>query len=122
MGAALLFRSIQARLSSEARTFGPDTSTLNKNMKSAYELAMERLQKQSPSSQLTEDQKSQIAELDSVYKAKKAERELFLRGEIAKAQGKGDLMEADELQQQLARDLRRLDDELESKKEKVRKA
>ncbi len=89
-------------------------------MKSAYELAMERLQKQAPTQQLTEDQKAQIAELDNVYKAKKAEREVFLRGEIAKSQAKGELVDADELAQQLARDLRRLDDELESKKEKVR--
>ena len=91
-------------------------------MKSAYELAMERLQKQSPTQQLNEKQKAQIAELDSVYKAKKAERELFLRGEIAKAQAKGELVDADELTQQLARDLRRLDEELEAKKEKARKA
>ena len=91
-------------------------------MKSAYELAMERLQKESPSTQLTEDQKAAINELDSVFKAKKAERELFLRGEIAKAEAKGDHTEMDELQQQLARDMRRLDEDLESKKEKVRKA
>ena len=90
-------------------------------MKSAYELAMERLQKQSPTQKLNEEQKAEIAELDSVYKAKKAERELFLRGEIAKSQAKGELVDADELTQQLARDLRRLDDELESKKEKLRK-
>jgi hypothetical protein len=102
-------------------TFHSEPASLNQNMKSAYELAMERLQKASPTQQLTEDQKAQIAELDSVYKAKKAEREVFLRGEINKAQSKGELVDADELSQQLARDLRRLDDELETKKEKVRK-
>jgi hypothetical protein len=90
-------------------------------MKSAYELAMERLQKQAPSSQLTDKQKKKIAELDSVYKAKKAERELFLQGEIAKAEGKGDFTGAEELQQQLARDLRRLEEDLEEKKGKIRK-
>ena len=89
-------------------------------MKSAYELAMERLQKQSPSSQLTDKQKEKIAELDSIYKAKKAERELFLQGEIAKAQAKADFTGAEELQQQLARDLRRLEEDLEEKKEKIR--
>jgi hypothetical protein len=90
-------------------------------MKSAYELAMERLQKQSPTSKLNEDQKAKIAELDSVYKAKKAERELFLQGEIVKAEAQGDQLGCDELKQQLSRELRRLDGELESKKEKVRK-
>ena len=104
-----------------ASTFHSEPASLNQNMKSAYELAMERLQKQSPTQQLTEEQKAKIAELDSVYKAKKAERELFLRGEIAKAQAKGELVDADELTQQLARDLRRLDEDLEEKKEKVRK-
>ena len=91
-------------------------------MKSAYELAMERLQKQSPTAKLNEDQKAKISELDSVYKAKKAERELFLQGEIVKAEAQGDHLGMDELKQQLSRDLRRLDDELESKKEKVRQA
>jgi hypothetical protein len=101
-------------------TFHPQPPSLNQNMKSAYELAMERLQKQSPTSKLNEDQKAKIAELDSVYKAKKAERELFLQGEIVKAEAQGDQLGFDELKQQLGRDLRRLDEELESKKEKVR--
>ena len=39
-------------------------------MKSAYELAMERLQKTSPTVVLTEEQKKQIAEIDSAFKAK----------------------------------------------------
>ena len=89
-------------------------------MKSAYELAMERLQKQSPVTKITAEQKAELARLDTLYKAKKAERELFLRGEIAKAQAQGDANSVDELQQQLSRDLRRIEEELESKKEKVR--
>ena len=89
-------------------------------MKSAYELAMERLQKQSPVTKITAEQKAELARLDTLYKAKKAERELFLRGEIAKAQAQGDVNSVDELQQQLSRDLRRIEDELEGKKEKVR--
>jgi len=55
-------------------------------MKSAYELAMERLEKASPSISLTEDQKREIAEVDSVYRAKIAEREVFLKDQIRKAQ------------------------------------
>jgi stress response protein YsnF len=89
-------------------------------MKSAYELAMERLQKQAPAARLTDEQKAKLADLDTVYKAKRAEREVFLRGEIAKAQAQGDGQAYEELQQQLSRDLRRLDEELEAKKEKVR--
>jgi hypothetical protein len=89
-------------------------------MKSAYELAMERLEKSAPSVTLTPEQKTAIAEIDSITKAKIAEREVFLRGEIAKAAAKGDPHEMAELEQQLARDLRRLQNEAEEKKERVR--
>jgi hypothetical protein len=89
-------------------------------MKSAYELAMERLQKQSPASKLTAAQKEKIAEIDSLYKSKRAEKELFLKGEIAKAQASGDYDAIEQLQQQLVRELKRLDDDCEEKKEKVR--
>lgn len=89
-------------------------------MKSAYELAMERLQKQSPASKLTAAQKEQINELDALYKAKRAEKELFLKGEIAKAAAAGDGESYEQLQQQLARELKRLESDCEEKKEKVR--
>ena len=49
-------------------------------MKSAYELAMERLERQAPTRQLSEEQKSAIAEIESTYRARLAERELFLKG------------------------------------------
>ena len=51
-------------------------------MKSAYELAMERLNKQSPTIKLTDRQKTEIAELESRYKAKIAEREIALKDQI----------------------------------------
>jgi hypothetical protein len=90
-------------------------------MKSAYELAMERLEKQSPTQKLTEKQKAEIAEIDSMTRSKIAEREVFLRGEIDKANSKGDIDEAAQLEDQLARDTRRLQNDAEDKKEKVRK-
>jgi len=89
-------------------------------MKSAYELAMERLEKKTPSVALTPEQKAQIAEIDSTFKARMAERELFLKGEIAKATAAGNLDETESLQKQLTIDLRRLQEEAESKKEKLR--
>ena len=91
-------------------------------MKSAYELAMERLEKESPTHKLSEQQKSEIAEIDSVTRSKIAEREVFLRGEIDKARSMGNEGEAQELEQQLARDVRRLQDDGEEKKERIRKA
>lgn len=89
-------------------------------MKSAYELAMERLEKQSPTEKLTEQQKAEIAEIDSTYKAKVAEREVFLKDQIGKAQAGGKYNEVLELEQELARDIRRLNADCEEKKEKVR--
>jgi uncharacterized protein YydD (DUF2326 family) len=89
-------------------------------MKSAYELAMERLEKVSPSIALTEDQKKEIAEVDSVYRAKIAEREVFLKDQIRKAQITGNLEEAQSLEKQLASEMRRLQEECEAKKEKLR--
>jgi hypothetical protein len=90
-------------------------------MKSAYELAMERLEKQSPSAKLTDDQRSQIAEIESLYKSKVAEKELFLSDEIKRERAAGKPAEVEKLQQQLASELRRLAEECESKKENIRK-
>ena len=89
-------------------------------MKSAYELAMERLQKTSPSLSLTEEQKKELAEMDSKYRAKIAEKELFLNDQIRKAQTEGKVDEIDSLEKQLASDVRRLQGECEANKEKLR--
>jgi hypothetical protein len=89
-------------------------------MKSAYELAMERLQKNQPSVALNEDQKKQLAEIESTFKAKIAERELFLKEQIAKAHAAGKLEDVEALQKQLTSEIRRLHDDCESKKEKLR--
>jgi hypothetical protein len=89
-------------------------------MKSAYELAMERLEKASPSISLTEDQKKEIAELDSTYRAKIAEKEVFLKDQIRKAQNAGKFDEVDSLEKQLAAQIRRLQEDCEAKKEKLR--
>ena len=89
-------------------------------MKSAYELAMERLEKASPSISLTGDQKKEIAEVDAVYRAKIAEREVFLKDQIGKAQSAGNPEEVQSLEKQLASEVRRLQEECEDKKEKLR--
>jgi hypothetical protein len=89
-------------------------------MKSAYELAMERLQKTAPSLSLTEEQKKELAEIDSKYRAKIAEKELFLRDQIRKAQTEGKADDIDSLEKQLASDVHRLHEECEAAKEKLR--
>jgi hypothetical protein len=89
-------------------------------MKSAYELAMERLEKASPSLSLTEDQKREIAEVDSVYRARIAEKELFLKDQIRKAQSAGNSTEVESLEKQLASEIGRLQVDCEAMKEKLR--
>jgi hypothetical protein len=91
-------------------------------MKTAYELAMERLQKASPTLKLSAQQKKEIAELDSKCAAKIAERELFIRGEIVKAVDKNDMEAVEQLEKQLVSDRKSLQSDLEEKKAKVREA
>jgi hypothetical protein len=85
-------------------------------MKSAYEIAMERLEKNAPTKKLTEEQKARIAEINSLYGSKIAEKETFLQGEIAKEQLRGNLAGVAEIQDQLTREVRRLHAEWEDKK------
>jgi len=89
-------------------------------MKTAYELAMERLNKAAPAHKLTDAQKKELAELDSRYAAKIAEREIALNGEIAKASTSGDFEKVESLRQQLLDERKKLQAELEHKKETVR--
>jgi hypothetical protein len=89
-------------------------------MKSAYELAMERLAKDQPTLILTDDQKKQLAEIDSQFRARIAEKELFLKGEIAKAQSAGKFDDVESLQKQLTVEIRRFQEDWETKKEKLR--
>lgn len=89
-------------------------------MKSAYELAMERLSKNAPVVKLTDEQKKQIAELESQCAAKIAERELLLKGEMTKAVDKGDDEALQQLEKQLASDRKSIRANFDEKKEKVR--
>ena len=59
-------------------------------MKSAYELAMERLSKTAPATKLNAAQKAELAELDSIYAAKLAQADLSTRESIQAAQSAGD--------------------------------
>jgi len=91
-------------------------------MKTAYELAMERLNKNAPTKRLNAAQKKELSELDSKYAAKIAEREIALKDEIAKAGAAGDFEKAGKLQEQLVSERKKLQAELEEKKEQVRRA
>jgi len=88
-------------------------------MKSAYELAMERLEKIEPIKKLSDAQKARIAEINSLYGSKIAEKETFLQGEIVKEKARGDLAAVTQIQDQLAREVRGLHVEWEEKKAAV---
>lgn len=88
-------------------------------MKSAYELAMERLEKKEPTKKLSKKQLAAIAEINSLYGSKIAEKETFLQGEMMKSRVKGDLVAVAQIQDQLAREIRRIHVEWEEKKAAV---
>ena len=67
-------------------------------MKSAYELAMERLQKKDGATvALTGAQKAAIAEIESQTRARLAEIEIMQGRELAEARAKGDAAEVEKL-------------------------
>ena len=81
---------------------------------------MERLEKESPTQALTDEQKAKLAELGKVYEAKIADREVFLNGEIAKAEAAGEFEAIEQLNKQLASERKVLEEELEQKKNELR--
>lgn len=92
-------------------------------MKSAYELAMERLAKSDPNADkpLTAGQKARLAEIDRVYQGKLAEREIFLKKQHDDALAAQKLEEVTKIKQQLASEKARLEEEREAEKERVRR-
>lgn len=89
-------------------------------MKSAYELAMERLESKDPGLLLTDEQKARIADIEAKCKADIAAKELLLQGEIATATAAGSQEELAQIRRQLADDIRRFEEKREREKEAVR--
>ena len=87
-------------------------------MKSSYELAMERMG--GDDEPLTEEQKQKISEIESKFKAKIAERKIFLEKSVQDALAKGSMEEAEEARNILAQEVLSLEAKAESEKEKVR--
>jgi hypothetical protein len=93
-------------------------------MKSAYELAMERLAKSDPDAgrPLTAEQKARLAEIDRVYQGKIAEREIFLKKQLNDALAAQNAEEYEKIQKQIVSERARLEEEREDEKERVRRA
>jgi hypothetical protein len=86
-------------------------------MKSAYELALERLEKaRGPTKKLSDEQKARIAEIEKVYEAKIAELRLTYESRFRGAET-GD--ELDKLQTELSGGLRSLEERREREKEAI---
>jgi hypothetical protein len=92
-------------------------------MKSAYELAMERLAKSDPQSgkPLSAEQKARLAEIDRVYQGKLAEREIFLKKQLNDAYADQKADEVKKIQEQIAHERARIEEEREDEKERVRR-
>jgi len=61
-----------------------------------------------------------IAEVDKKYSSKIAEREVFLKSKIQEAMTNGEFEEAQQLEEELSREIRSLKSSLESEKESIR--
>jgi hypothetical protein len=99
------------------RGINRDGNLGNLDMKSAYELAMERL---GGSKTYTDEQKRDLAGIDRVYEARKAEVRLQSEDRLKKVGDDPDGAKSEEIRQAMARDLARLDQRREAEKDKVR--
>jgi hypothetical protein len=88
-------------------------------MKSSYELAMERMGG-GDDKPLTDEQKAKIADIDSRYKAKIAERKIFLEKNLCDAQAQGNVEEIDLIRRQLNDEITDLEAKSETEKDKIR--
>jgi hypothetical protein len=93
-------------------------------MKSAYELAMERLSKSDPAASrpVTPEQRTRLAEVDRLYQGKVAEREIFLKQQLEQALAARNAEEVDKIRKQISSEKARLDEERESEKDRIRAA
>ena len=90
-------------------------------MKSSYELAMERMGG-GDNKPLTDEQKAKIAEIDSKYKAKIAERKIFLEKSLSDAQVQGNEEEIELVRRQLNDEVAELEAKSEAEKDKIRES
>lgn len=90
-------------------------------MKSSYELAMERMGG-GDDKPLNDEQKAKIAEIDAKYKAKIAERRIFLEKNLTDAQMQGNGEEIELVRRQLNDEITDLEAKSEAEKDKIRQS
>lgn len=84
-------------------------------MKSAYERAMERLNKESPTKELSDEEKARIAEIENQAQARIAETQLAYDTKIAEANP----MEAETLRQELVTEITRIEEKQNADKDAI---
>jgi len=89
-------------------------------MKSAYERAMERFGGDEPVVNLTDEQKAELARIDDKFKAKIAEKELFLDEQVKNAAETGNFIEIEQIEEQKRREIAKLEKDRDAEKEKIR--
>ena len=92
-------------------------------MKSAYEIAMERFKEDDSGDErpVSEEMKKALATVDEKFKAKIAERDIFLSQQLQTALSKGEMHEAEAIRTQIASEKARLEEDREAAKDKIRK-
>jgi hypothetical protein len=98
------------------------TDAKKSGMKSAFELAMERLDKRDGKlAVLTADQKRAIAEAESKAKAKTAEVEIMFQQKLSAAQATNDPAQREEVERQKRSELDKIRQQAEAEKERIRR-
>jgi len=89
-------------------------------MKSAYEIAMERMKLDDQSTALTTEQKQKLSEIEAVYRSKIAEKEIFLNKQIEDTLKQGDHQNVESLRRQLLDEKAILTEDMEAEKNTIR--
>ena len=91
-------------------------------MKTAYEIAMEKLQKEGAQKppELSEEQKQELSEIRHRCEAKIAEKRILLRQQMAEAVRAGEFEKAESLQEELVEAVAALEAKQRAEEAKVR--
>ena len=97
---------------------------MSDELKSAWEVALEKLEARGEGEieSLSGEQKQAISEVRRKYKARMAEAEISTAGRIKEALESGEVDKLQSLQEELARQRKRLEEQMEAKVEEIREA
>lgn len=92
----------------------------SRGMKSALELAMEKIDRDGEAPALTDDQKNRIAEVERTSRAGIAEIEILTAQRLAEARAGGDMEAVARLEEEKASEIGRLRRKAEKEKDDIR--